>query len=199
MRPTPVRRTAEVLACGVATDTAEAVEIASGSGIDPRVGPGIGPGIDLGIGPGMNPGIDPGINRGRAEGRRDDCCGSVIYPRGYPPRDTVTFRQYFRRKTQLLSTSIWAEGPGGQIDPAEGALGARYRRFIGESLAQRAMAYALLPNGAMMWDLMSAHPLASLPKPVGYPPIFVIWRRSGGPSKSMHSKVAGISETNDEN
>jgi len=27
------------------------------------------------------------------------------------------------------------------------------------------------------------------------PPIFAIWRRSGGPPKSMYSKIAGISET----
>jgi len=50
-----------------------------------------------------------------------------------------------------------------------------------------------------MWDIMSARPHASLPETVGYPPIFVIRRRSGGLSKSMHSKVAGISKTNDEN
>ena len=31
------------------------------------------------------------------------------------------------------------------------------------------------------------------------PPVFVIWRRSGGPSKSMYSKIAGISESSDKN
>ena len=98
-----------------------------------------------------------------------------------------------------MSTSIWAGGPEGRIDPARGALGARYRRFIGESMALRAITCAPLPNGAIMWDIMSAHPPASLPEPVGYPPIFVIWRWSGGPSRSMYSKVAGISETDGKN
>ena len=50
-----------------------------------------------------------------------------------------------------------------------------------------------------MWEIMAARPRASLPEPVGYPPIFVIWRRLGGPSKSMYSEVAGIFKTNDEN
>ena len=148
---------------------------------------------------GTSPGTNPGIHPGRAEGREDDHCGSAIYPRGYPPRETVRFRHYFRRKTQLLSTSIWAGGFGGRIDPEKGALGARNHRFVGESLALRAIDCAPLPDEPMMWDIMSARPLGSLPKPVGYPPIFVIWRRSGGPSKSMYSEVAGISETNGEN
>ena len=26
----------------------------------------------------------------------------------------------------------------------------------------------------------------------GYPPVFVIWRRSGGPSKSMYSKLSQV-------
>ena len=143
--------------------------------------------------------MNPRIHPGRAEGREDDYRGSAIYPRGYPSRETVRFRQYFRRKTQLLSTSIWAGIFGGRIDPAEGTLGARNPRFIGETAALRAIACAPLPNETMIWDIMSVRPPVSLPRPVGYPPIFVIWRRSGGSSKSMHSKVAGISKTNDEN
>ena len=133
------------------------------------------------------------------QSRQVHSCGSGIYPRGYPPGDTVGFCQYSRRKTQLLSTSIWAGGFGGRTDPEKEALGARNRRFIGESTALRAIAHAALPNTAMMWDIMSARPPASLSKPVGYPPIFAIWRRSGGPSKSIYSKAAGISKTNDEN
>jgi len=125
--------------------------------------------------------------------------GPGIYPRGYPPRDTVTFRQYFRRKTQFVSTSIWAGGPGGPISPAKGALGGRYRRFIGETMALHAITCAPLPNEAMMWQIMSACPPAPPPKPVGYPPIFVVRRPSGGPQKSMYSKVAGISETDGKN
>jgi len=66
-------------------------------------------------------------------------------------------------------------------------------------MAQRAITHASLPNEPTMWDIMSARLPASLPKPVGYPPIFVIRRRSGGPSKSMYSKVAGIFETSGEN
>ncbi len=50
-----------------------------------------------------------------------------------------------------------------------------------------------------MWYIMSARPPASLPKPIGYPPVFVIWRRSGSPSKSMYSKVAFFSETTGKN
>jgi hypothetical protein len=74
-----------------------------------------------------------------------------------------------------------------------------YRLVIGESPARRAIAYALLPNGPMMWDIMSASLLVSPPRPVGYPPVFVIRRRSGGRSKSMYSKTAGIPESNDKN
>ena len=98
-----------------------------------------------------------------------------------------------------MSTSIWAGGPEGRIGRVKGVLGARYRRFIGVSMAQRAIAYAPLPNGAMIWDIMSASPPASLPRRAGYPPIFAIWRRSGGSSKSMYSKVAGISGTDGKN
>ncbi len=37
--------------------------------------------------------------------------------------------------------------------------------------------------------------LGSMPEPAGYPPTFAIWRRSGGPPKSMHSKSNAISKT----
>ncbi len=183
-----------IQACGLAGATAEAAGVAPRPGTDPRAGPGLHSRMDRGWS-----GDRSGDRSGGAERRKDEFCGSVIYPRGYPPRDTVIFCQYFRRKTQLLSTSIWAGGFGGRIDPERGALGARNRRFIGESMALHAIAYASLPNRAMMWDIMSGGRPASLPKPVGYPPIFVIWRRSGGPSKSIYSKVAGISKTNDDN
>ncbi len=56
--------------CCLARATAEAVDIAPGPGIDQ----GMGPEIDL----------------GRADGRKDVHCGPVIYPRGYPLRDTIT-------------------------------------------------------------------------------------------------------------
>ncbi|HBK61890.1 MAG TPA: hypothetical protein DDZ84_14050, partial [Firmicutes bacterium] len=58
-------------------------------------------------------------------------------------------------------------GPGGRIDPAKGALGARCRQVIGEAMAQCAIASVLLPHRAMMWDIMSARPPASLPKLAG--------------------------------
>ena len=58
------------------------------------------------------------------------------------------------------------------MDLAKGVLGAMYRLVIGESPARRAIAYALLPNGPMMWDIMSASLLVSPPRPVGYPPGF---------------------------
>ena len=182
-----------IQACGLAGATAEAAGVAPRPGTDPRAGPGIHSRMDRGWS-----GDRSGDRSGGAERRKDEFCGSVIYPRGYPPRDTVIFCQYFRRKTQLLSTSIWAGGFGGRIDPAKGALGAGHRRFIGKVIALRAIIHASLPNEPMMRDIMSASPPASLPQPVRYPPIFVIWRRSGGPSKSMYSKVAGISETNGE-
>ena len=51
----------------------------------------------------------------RTQGQIRTCGGDLyspdgpgIYPRGYRRRDTVTFCYQFRRKTQILSTSIWA-------------------------------------------------------------------------------------------
>ena len=80
-----------IQACGLARATAEAVGIPPGPGIDPRVRPVIDPGINPRVGPGVDPWIGPEIDLGRAEGRKEDCCGSVIYPRGYLLRDTVDF------------------------------------------------------------------------------------------------------------
>jgi len=77
--------------CCLARATAEAVGIEPGPGIGPRVGPVIDPGINPRVDPGIGPGIDSKIDLGRAEGRKDVRRGSVIYPRGYPLRDTITF------------------------------------------------------------------------------------------------------------
>jgi hypothetical protein len=75
-----------IQACGIAKAQRKQLESRQGPGIDPGVGPGTGPRV----GPAMGPGVNPGI-RGRAEAGKDDCCGSGIYPRGYPAGDTVTF------------------------------------------------------------------------------------------------------------
>jgi len=87
----------------------------------------------------------------------------------------------------------------GRIGPVKGALGANRHPIIGTTMTRCSIARVPLPNRPIRWDIMSAHPPASLPKPAGYPPIFVIGRRSGGPSKSMYSKFAGISETDGKN
>jgi len=54
-------------------------------------------------------------------------------------RDSVKNQQQFSRYRHFLSTSIWAEGPGGRIDLENGILGAIHRRVIGKYVAQPAI------------------------------------------------------------
>ena len=85
------------------------------------------------------------------------------------------------------------------MGPGKGVRGAVHRRVIGKSMALSTIHSALLPYKAIMRDIVPDRALLQCLNLSGTPPVFVIWGRSGGPSKSMYSKDAGISETDGKN
>ena len=141
----------------------------------------------------------------RTQGQIRTCGGDLyspdgpgIYPRGYRRRDTVTFCYQFRRKTQILSTSIWAGSRFTYLLPDVMVLGTGSTPLFVIFPAFHATCRARPPYSPILWGILPLSLPVCAPGTVRYPPAFAIQGRSGGPPKSMYSKVAGISKSNDD-